>query len=69
MDKKKLIADMRSLFGDSTGFMTRRDLANYLNVKDIHNVDRFIKGLEAVDGKYYFIQDVASVLIDRATTK
>jgi len=60
MTKKDLVADMRQYAGGA--FITRKLLANYMGIKDPHNVDRYLYGLECVNGKYYFIRDVVESL-------
>lgn len=51
------------------GFITRSDVARAFGSKDPHTVDRFLDGLEAIDGKYFLITDVAGVLQSRASSK
>jgi hypothetical protein len=60
MDKRELVSDMRRYCGGS--FITRKKLADYMGVKDPKNIDKYIRGLERVEGKYYFVPDVASSL-------
>jgi len=60
MERQDLIRDMKSYVKGS--FFTRQKLANYMNIKNPQNVDKYLKGLEKVDGKYYFIPDIASKL-------
>lgn len=63
MDKRELVRDMKQYCGG--GFIKRQQLANYMGIKDPHNVDKYLHGLERVEGKYYFISDVAGVLKER----
>lgn len=60
MERQDLIRDMKSYVQGS--FFTRQKLANYMNIKNPQNVDKYLKGLEKVDGKYYFIPDLATKL-------
>ena len=65
MDKQSLIRDMKSAFGSA--FITRQQLSQYMGIKNPKNVDQYSKGLEKVNGKFYFIPDVAGVLKERCT--
>ena len=60
MTKTELINDMKKACGSS--FITRRKLANYMGINDVHTVDRYLAALQRIDNKYYFIPDVAEVL-------
>lgn len=64
MIKRDIIRSMERYAGG--GFITRQRLANYLGIADANRVkNRYLKDLDAVDGKYYFIPDVATVLMER----
>lgn len=65
MDKQTLIRDMKQACKSS--FITRNGLAQYMGIKNPQNVDQYLYGLERVNGKYYFIPDVAQVLKARCT--
>lgn len=65
MDKQTLIRDMKQTCKSS--FITRKGLAEYMGIKDPKNIDKYLFGLERVNGKYYFIPDVAGVLKERCT--
>lgn len=65
MDKQALIKDMKATFGSA--FITRNGLSQYMGIKNPQNVDQYLYGLERVNGKYYFIPDVAQVLKARCT--
>lgn len=60
MEKKQLIYEMKKQAG--TIFATKTDIAEWFGVKDRHTVNRILGGLKSVDGKYYFIPEVADVL-------
>lgn len=61
MNKKELIAGMKSTTGAS--FITRKELAQFLNLKDPAGVDRYTYGLPRISGRY-FIDDVAERLME-----
>ena len=63
MNKQEIVRTFRSITG--AVFITRKQLADLMGMKDPHGVDRYLKGLERIDNKYYFIPDVAEVLISR----
>jgi hypothetical protein len=66
MTKQEIQKDMRAYVGG--GFITRTQFAAYMGMKDPRKAkEKFLDGLERVDGKYYFIPDVAKVLYERRT--
>lgn len=67
MTKKELTADIKAYTG--SGLITRKQLASYVGVADPHNVDKYLKGLSAVNGKFFFIGDVVDVLLESTTRK
>ncbi|MEY8367592.1 hypothetical protein AALA24_02375 [Anaerovoracaceae bacterium 42-11] len=64
MDKQSLVRDLKSYCNG--GFITRQKLAAYMGMKNPRHVDGYLTGLERVNGKYYFIPDVAMRLIERS---
>lgn len=60
MNKAELVKDLKSYA--NSGFITRKKFADYMGVSDAHNVDKYLSGLDRVNGKYYFIPDVAENL-------
>lgn len=62
MTKAELSADLRRNGGGS-GFITRRQLADYFGVSEPRVVDKYLEGLEKVSGKYYFVQDVSASIL------
>ncbi len=67
MNKSELVRDMKSYCGSA--FITKQKLAAYMGIKDPHGVSRYLYDLERIDGKYYFIPDVAEVLKSRCTIR
>ena len=63
MNKRELEADMRRFVGNNGGFITISGIANYIGVKSHHSVDKYVNGLERINGKYYFIPDVAESML------
>lgn len=62
MNKKDLINDMRRATGAS--FITRKELAQFMNLKDPAGADRYTHGLPRLSGRY-FIADIAERLMDQ----
>lgn len=62
MTKKELVADMKQTVGGG-GFITLSGIANYIGVKSHHSVDKYVIGLDRINGKYYFIPDVADSML------
>lgn len=67
MNRKDLIADMRRAT-DGSGFITRKELAKYLHLKDPAGVDRYTYGLARISGRY-FIGDVADRLMEQCDVR
>ena len=63
MNRKDLIADMKKSVGDGQGFITLSGIAKYIGVRSHHSVDKYVNGLERINGKYYFIPDVADSIL------
>lgn len=63
MTKKELETDMRRFVGNDGGFITISGIANYLGVRSHHSVDKYVIGLDRLNGKYYFIPDVADSML------
>lgn len=63
MTKKELVADMRRFVGSDGGLITRSGIQQYVGVKSHHSVDKYVHGLERINGKYYFIPDVAESML------
>ena len=63
MNKRELEADMRRFVGNDGGFITISGIANYIGVKSHHSVDKYVIGLDRINGKYYFIPDVADSML------
>ena len=62
MNKKELISDMKKTIGAS--FITRNELARYMNLKDPASVDRYLYGLPRLNSRY-FIPDVAERMMEQ----
>lgn len=62
MTKKDLIADMKHFVGGSS-FITISGIANYVGVKSHHSVDKYVDGLQRINGRRFFIPDVADQMI------
>ncbi len=60
MNKQELVKDLKNYAGSS--FLTRQNFAKYMGIKNPQNIDKYLRGLERVDGKYYFIPDIAEAL-------
>ena len=60
MEKKMLINEMKKQAG--TMFATKTDIAAWFGLKDRHTVSRILDGVKSVDGKYYFIPEIADIL-------
>lgn len=48
-------------------FITKTQLAKCMGIKRAEHVDRYLDGLDKIDGKYYFVPDVAKRLMERMT--
>ena len=63
MDKRELKKEMKAHTGGS--FITARQLTIFLGARDQHKVrEKYLRGLDRVSGKYYFIPDVVNRLME-----
>ena len=62
MTKAELREDLRR-HGGGSGFITRKQLADYFGVAEPRVIDRYLEGLERVSDKYYFIGDVSDNIL------
>ena len=62
MTKTELSADLRR-HGGGSGFITRKQLADYFGVAEPRAIDKYLQGLERVSDKYYFIADVSENIL------
>lgn len=62
MTKTELTADLRKFLGGS-GFITRRQTADYFGVSEPRVIDKYLHGLPRISDKYYFISDVAENIL------
>ena len=67
MDKQTVIRAMKS-YGGGAMFITRQKLTEFLGRKNPQSVDRYLSGLDRIDGMY-FIPDVASRLLAERTVR
>lgn len=64
MQKREMVNAMEKTAGSL--FVTKKKVAEWFGISDPHNVSKYLYGLEAIDGKYYFIPEVAEALKARA---
>ncbi len=62
MTKKELITDMKHFVGGSS-FITVSGIASYVGVRSHHSVDKYVDGLQRINGRRFFIPDVAEQMI------
>lgn len=62
MTKKELVADMKQSVNGSS-FIIQADLMKYLGVGSHHTVEKYLDGLERINGRYYFIPDIAESML------
>ena len=58
MTKKEIIAALR-VGNPKKSFVTRTDIAKAFGMANGRSADRFVKGLDGVEDKYFLINDVA----------
>ena len=63
MQKSEMIKEMERTEG--TLFVTKAGFAKWFGIKDPHYAAKYLHGVEAIDGKYYFIPEVAEILKER----
>ncbi|MEY8366799.1 hypothetical protein AALA22_14265 [Anaerovoracaceae bacterium 41-7] len=65
MEKNQMKRDLERFCGGV--FITRQKLAESMGISNPRHVDRFLAGLERIDGKYYLVSDIAARLKERCT--
>lgn len=65
MTKSEIVKDMKSYAGSA--FINRTDFAKYMGVS-MNYADRFLKSLDKI-GRFYFIPDLAEVLMKERTAR
>ena len=50
-------------------FITKKEVAAALGVKDPHNVSRYLTGLQRLPGKKYFVPDVAAAIMQEVEVR
>ena len=63
MTKRELIADMQKSVGIGQGLITMSGIQKSFGAKSHHTVDKYVRGLERINNKYYFIPDVAESML------
>lgn len=61
MKKTDLTKDLRQFNGGS-GLITRAVLARFMGIANPRHVDKYLRGKDRIDGKYYLISDIAEEL-------
>jgi len=61
MDKREIKQQLERYTGGV--FITRQKLADALGVDNPRHVDRYLSGLDRINGKYYLIEEVAGKLM------
>lgn len=67
MTKSDIVRELTAYAGGK--FVTKACLVKFMGVKRTETVGRYVSGLQAVDGKYYFIPEVAEKIMSNVTTK
>ncbi len=63
MTKQEVIRALEKV-SDSQGFVTATQFAKFMGIKtSTYAEKRFLSDLECVDGKYYFIPDIATAIM------
>lgn len=64
MERQQMIRDMKAHCGGAS-FITQKEFAGFLGCSH-STAKRKLKGLDRVDGKYYFIRDVVQMMTERS---
>ncbi len=66
MNKQEIVRKFEQATGGQS-FITASQFARLMGCSNVDKCkNKFLSGLERIDGKYYFIPDVAAVLLSRA---
>ena len=64
--KKEIISELKQ-YSNNSGVIIKQQIAEYYGTKKPGTrVNRLVENLPAVEGKYYFVQDVAEELLRRS---
>lgn len=66
MQKNELVEAMKP-YANGAAVITRQELAHFLGICNPAHVDHYLNGLQRISGKYYFIPDVADVLLENVS--
>lgn len=68
MNKQEIVRKMEQV-SKTQGFITASQFARFMGRTNVSKCkDKYLSGLERIDGKYYFIPDVAKVLMNLRDT-
>lgn len=67
MKRSDLISAMMKSAGGS-GFISRKQLAKFMSLKDAKSVDRYLTGLQCLNQRY-FVNDVADKMLEQVSYK
>lgn len=65
MKRAELIKTLQSRAGSD--FITRKQISEAIGYRDPASVDPMLNGLDRLNGKYYFIPDVAERMLQRVS--
>jgi len=65
MTREECVKDLQRS-AEGIGFITRKELLKYLGIKKWDHAKRFVEGCTQIDGKYFFIREVAGVIMSRS---
>lgn len=65
MTKQDIVQGMQHVVGSSdANFITMTQICRFIGVKKPEHAKKYVKGLDRLNGKYYFIREVASLMME-----
>lgn len=64
MERQNIVAGLKRCNGGAE-VITKRQLASFFGIKKTEYVNKYVHKLEAIEGKYFLVTEVAGELIQR----
>lgn len=64
MERQNLVRALKS-HSDGADVITKSQFMSFMGIKKYDHIKKYLSGLDAIDGKYYLISEVAGALLRR----
>lgn len=62
MTRQECVKALQQTAG-ATGFITMSEIKRFTGIKKTEHAKKYVEGLDLISGKYYFIPEVAGVIV------